>query len=200
MASNTKSQTKPSSEEAVKKAVKETPGSTTGSIAQAAGIGRSTAGKALGRLADKGELTRHKGGRDGQKLLPDRWTLTGAEMPPAPAGSMTSGSSTKPNSTKQSGTAKATKASKAKPSSSSSDDNPAAAKTNADRRLKAGGLEPLVLGYLKKNADSGPHGPAAVANALERSSGAVNNCLIRLTKAKKVRQVSDKPRRYSLAA
>jgi hypothetical protein len=35
---------------------------------------------------------------------------------------------------------------------------------------------------------------------LERSSGAVSNCLARLTDAKKVRQVSAKPRRYSIAA
>jgi len=33
-----------------------------------------------------------------------------------------------------------------------------------------------------------------------RSSGAVGNCLVRLTDAKQVRQESDKPRRYSLAA
>jgi MarR family len=67
-------------------------------------------------------------------------------------------------------------------------------------RLKPGQLEPLVLAYLEANADSGPHGPTIVAKALERSSGAVSNCLVRLTAAKKVKQVSDKPRRYSLAA
>jgi hypothetical protein len=67
-------------------------------------------------------------------------------------------------------------------------------------RLKPGQLEPLVLAYLKENADSGPHGPTTVAKALERSSGAVGNCLVRLTAANKVKQVSEKPRRYSLAA
>jgi hypothetical protein len=67
-------------------------------------------------------------------------------------------------------------------------------------RLKPGQLEPLVLAYLKENTDSGPHAPTTVANALERSSGAVGNCLVRLTAAKKVKQVSAKPRRYSLAA
>jgi len=70
---------------------------------------------------------------------------------------------------------------------------------NADR-LTAGGLDPLVLAYLKENADSGPHGPSAVAKALQRSSGAVSNCLERLTKDKKTKRVTDKPRRYSLAA
>ena len=66
--------------------------------------------------------------------------------------------------------------------------------------LKPGQLDGLVLAFLKKNADSGPHGPTAVARALERSSGAVGNCLVRLTKAKQVRQDNEKPRRYSLAA
>jgi MarR family len=66
--------------------------------------------------------------------------------------------------------------------------------------LKPGQLDGLVLAYLKRNADSGPHGPTAVARALDRSSGAVGNCLVRLTKAKQVRQDNEKPRRYSLAA
>ena len=70
----------------------------------------------------------------------------------------------------------------------------------AGEHLKPGQLDGLVLAFLKKNADSGPHGPTTVARALERSSGAVGNCLVRLTKAKQVRQDSDKPRRYSLAA
>jgi hypothetical protein len=67
-------------------------------------------------------------------------------------------------------------------------------------QLKPGELEPLVLAYLKENADSGPHGPTAVAKALERSSGAVGNCLVRLARDKRVNEVSEKPRRYSLAA
>jgi hypothetical protein len=67
-------------------------------------------------------------------------------------------------------------------------------------RLKPGQLDGLVLAYLKKNARSGPHGPTTIAKALERSSGAVGNCLVRLTRDKRVREVSEKPRRYSLAA
>lgn len=72
--------------------------------------------------------------------------------------------------------------------------------TAPDDRLKPGQLDGLVLAYLKKNADSGPHGPTTVAKALDRSSGAVGNCLVRLTRTKRVREVSEKPRRYSLAA
>jgi hypothetical protein len=66
-------------------------------------------------------------------------------------------------------------------------------------RLKPGQLEPLVLAYLKENTDTGPHGPTTVAKALERSSGAVGNCLARLARDKQVNEVSAKPRRYSLA-
>jgi hypothetical protein len=72
--------------------------------------------------------------------------------------------------------------------------------TAAGEHLKPGQLDELVLAYLKDNADSGPHGPTAVAKALVRSSGAVGNCLVRLTNAEQVRQDSEKPRRYSLAA
>lgn len=67
-------------------------------------------------------------------------------------------------------------------------------------RLKPGQLEPLVLAYLKENADSGPHGPTAIAKALQRSSGAVGNCLARLARDKRVNEISAKPRRYTLAA
>ena len=70
----------------------------------------------------------------------------------------------------------------------------------AGEHLKPGQLDGLVLAFLKKNTDSGPHGPTAVARGLDRSSGAVGNCLVRLTKAKQVRQDDEKPRRYSLAA
>jgi energy-converting hydrogenase Eha subunit E len=57
-----------------------------------------------------------------------------------------------------------------------------------------------VLAYLAENAAAGPHGPTTVAKGLNRSSGAVGNCLVRLTDAKKVKLVTEKPRRYSRAA
>jgi hypothetical protein len=55
-----------------------------------------------------------------------------------------------------------------------------------------------VLGFLD-NKDSGPHGPTHVAKALQRSSGAVGNCLERLANDKKVKLVMEKPRRYGIA-
>jgi predicted transcriptional regulator len=74
-----------------------------------------------------------------------------------------------------------------------------AAKPKTAEKLKPGQLDGLVLTFLKENADSSPHGPGAVAKALGRSGGAVQNCLVRLARAKQVREVSERPRRYSLA-
>jgi DeoR/GlpR family transcriptional regulator of sugar metabolism len=136
-------------------------------IAVSAGVGRSTAGKLLAQLESDGEVRRTEGGRDGNRRLPDLWSLTGQQ----PAAN----------------DADAKPATDGKPSGDTS-------------RLKPGELEPLVLTYLKENADSGPHGPTAVANAIERSSGAVGNCLVRLARDKRVNEVSAKPRRYSIAA
>jgi hypothetical protein len=65
-------------------------------------------------------------------------------------------------------------------------------------RLRPGQLDGLVVGFLAENVDSGPHGATGVARALKRSSGAVSNCLTRLSSTEQVRQVSEKPRLYSL--
>jgi hypothetical protein len=204
MTSKVKNDSKPSHDETVTKAVTENPGATIEGVAQRAGIARSTAGKVLGRLAETGEVARHEGGRDGRKRLPDRFTLKGVELPPAYAKHVGVGDGTKPPASKsgraksgsrngkQSASGKATRSGRASGSGGASSDKA--------ERLKAGGLEPLVVAFLKKNADSAPHGPGRVAKALGRSSGAVGNCLARLTKEKKAKQVSDKPLQYDLAA
>jgi MarR family len=166
----------PPAKQAILEVLKVEPQATVAQIAVSAGIGRSTAGKLLAQLESDGEVRRTEGGRDGARRLPDRFVLASAE----------------PKATKNS-TPKRRASAKGEPSESAKPKTP-------DDRLKPGQLDGLVLAYLKKNADSGPHGPTTVAKALERSSGAVGNCLVRLTKDKKVRQDSDKPRRYSLAA
>ncbi len=70
---------------------------------------------------------------------------------------------------------------------------------NAEKRLRTGRLDGLVLDYLQKHAGTGPLGPAAVAKGLGRSSGAIANCLARLATTGVVRQVATKPRRYGVA-
>jgi DNA-binding Lrp family transcriptional regulator len=65
-------------------------------------------------------------------------------------------------------------------------------------RLRAGELDDLVLAYLRKHREQGPLTASAIAKAIGRSSGAVANCLGRLTKAKRVRLAKRKPRSYVL--
>jgi hypothetical protein len=183
MKNNTQTTEKPASEEAALKALAANPEATAAEVATAANVGRSTASKVLARLTSSGAVRRIEGGRDGGRRLPDRFALASAE-PPADGGKPEAAEDAKPKP-----------AADGKPKAAE-DSKPKA----AGEHLKPGQLDELVLAYLKDNADSGPHGPTAVANALVRSSGAVGNCLVRLTKAEQVRQDSDKPRRYSLAA
>ena len=65
-------------------------------------------------------------------------------------------------------------------------------------RLRPGELDSLVLGYMQKHEEDGPLTASAIGKAIERSSGAVANCLLRLAKAKKVRQTKRTPRSYVL--
>ena len=56
-------------------ALADRPGATATELAQAAGIGRSTAAKLLATLADQGRVLRQPGGlKDGRRAA-DRWTL-----------------------------------------------------------------------------------------------------------------------------
>jgi DNA-binding transcriptional ArsR family regulator len=79
-----------------------------------------------------------------------------------------------------------------------SDDRPAAAGSSA-QRLRPGQLDGLVLDFVNGQGKDAVVGATAVAKALGRSAGAVGNCLARLTAAGQMRQVSERPRRYSSA-
>ena len=68
------------------------------------------------------------------------------------------------------------------------------------KRLRPGELDGLVLTYMRKHEDEWPLTASAIARGIGRSSGAIANCLARLTKAKKVRQAKRKPRAYDLQA
>jgi hypothetical protein len=160
----------PSAKQAILEALKVEPQMSIAQVAVSAGVGRSTAGKLLTELKNDGKVSRTEGGHEGKRRLPDLWSLAGQQPTAKDANTKRASSTGKPVATGE-----------------------------ADR-LKPGQLEPLVLGYLESNTDSSPHGPTEIAKALERSSGAVGNCLARLADAKKVNLVTEKPRRYSLAA
>jgi Sugar-specific transcriptional regulator TrmB len=183
MTNSKQTSAKPASEQAALKALAANPEATAAEVAAAANFGRSTASKVLARLTSSGEVRRIEGGRNGARRLPDRFALASAE-PTADGGKPKAAEDAEPRAADD-GKPKAAEDAKPKV---------------AGEHLKPGQLDELVLAYLKENADSGPHGPTTVAKALVRSSGAVGNCLVRLTNAKRVRQDSEKPRRYSLAA
>jgi hypothetical protein len=94
------------------------------------------------------------------------------------------------------------KGSKSKGSSAKS--KTASAKTAANKdggkRLSPGGLDGLVLGYLKRNRGKLPATAGTVGRGIKRSPGAIANCLGRLEKAGKVKLTNMKPREYDLAA
>jgi predicted ArsR family transcriptional regulator len=66
-------------------------------------------------------------------------------------------------------------------------------------RLGPGGLDKLVLGHLRQHKEDSPQTASAIGKAIERSSGAVANCLARLEKQGEVRLAKPKPRSYELA-
>jgi len=66
-------------------------------------------------------------------------------------------------------------------------------KTPAKKRLSPGELDGLVLAHLRKHKDDGPLSASAVAKGIDRSAGAVSNCLARLVKAGKVKQDNKSP-------
>lgn len=75
-------------------------------------------------------------------------------------------------------------------------EKPAKPKTG---RLGPGELDKHVLAYMRKHRDGAPYTASAIGKAIERSSGAVANCLGRLERQEQVRLATPKPRAYELA-
>jgi hypothetical protein len=63
--------------------------------------------------------------------------------------------------------------------------------------LRPGELDGLVLEHVR-SLDAAV-GPTAVGKALDRSAGAVANCMTRLVKAGQLKQTNKRPRRYKAA-
>jgi hypothetical protein len=61
--------------EALLAALSDRPGTSAAALAEAAGIGRSTATKVLAALGAAGKVTRSDGGRQNGRRLPDRWSF-----------------------------------------------------------------------------------------------------------------------------
>ena len=65
------------------------------------------------------------------------------------------------------------------------------------KRLHPGELDGLVLAYMAEHRDDGPLTATAIGKGIDRSAGAVANCLGRLAKDRKVRQAK-RPRAFVL--
>ena len=159
-----------SAAEALAGALADRSGATATELAQAAGIGRSTAAKLLAALAGQGRVLRQPVGlKDGRRAA-DRWTL------PAPL--PTQDSSAPPTAVPT---------------------PPAEPPATESGRLRAGQLRQLVLGCLAERPGQALS-PTTIAKTLDRSAGAVANALRVLAEQGAVTQTQPKPRRYRITA
>jgi predicted transcriptional regulator len=150
-------------------ALADRPGATATELAEAAGIGHSTAAKLLAILAGQGRVARQPGGlKDGRRAA-DRWTLPipAATQDPSPLA----------------------------PAEAAS---PAKQPPTRSGRLRAGQLRQLVLGCLAERPGQALS-PTAIAKALDRSAGAVANALQVLAGQGAVTQAQAKPRMYCIS-
>lgn len=86
----------------------------------------------------------------------------------------------------------------AKKAKTKSKKRPAKKAAAKGKRLRPGALDGLVLDYMRKHQDELPLTASAIGKGIERSSGAVANCLARLAKRREARQAKRKPRAYDL--
>jgi hypothetical protein len=156
--------------EALLGALADRPGATATELAQAAGIGRSTAAKLLATLAGQGRALRQPGGHHDGRRAADRWTLP-TPMPTQNLGAPPTAAPTPP----------------AEPPSTESG------------RLGAGQLRQLVLGCLAERPGQALS-PTTIAKTLDRSAGAVANALHVLAGQGAAVQTQPKPRRYTITA
>jgi MarR family len=156
--------------EALLGALADRPGATATELAQAAGIGRSTAAKLLATLAGQGRVLRQPGGHHDGRRAADRWTLPN----PPPTQDANTPPTVAPTP-------------------------PAEPSPTEAGRLGAGQLRQLVLGCLAERPGQALS-PTAIAKTLDRSAGAVANALRVLAGQGAVVQTQPKPRRYTITA
>lgn len=197
------------------------PASTTAQLASHAGIGSSTAGKALARWLSGGHVTRTHGAVDddgsGKRRSAGTWTITEPTAEPA----VTAADATNPDTdaTDNSGT-------RTDAATVTADDTPATTtpttapgqcspnaragktangragkprhNTNGAPKLGSGELRGQVEDHLREHP-AAEFSPVEIGNKLGRSSGAVSNALEKLTEAGVAGRTSDNPKRYQLA-
>ncbi len=201
---------------AVWEALQLKPGATTAEVAQAAGVGRSTAAKALAALETQGLAVRSPGGRREGRVLPDRWHATGT--PPAPDDEEaelhqprdeeharvpdTGPALIADRAVLEAGApdpdphGDPEEASEPQPPVEPAGPWPSAAAGRTGRRLGRGRLRQMVLDHLHAHPGQ-EFSPFAIAKALDRSAGAVANALEKLVHDGQAQRTSKAPKRYA---
>jgi hypothetical protein len=231
---------------------------TVAELALAADLGRSTTGKALVTLEERGLAVRIPGGHDGPRRTPDRWhaapatEATNGDEPSQPhadaqpetrpentpepdthdTDTPTGASETEPDTTAEPcGPAEAPQVSPPQeaepgegdcgaeedPHGEDSHDGPQATPApQADagrpaqtaepiplpgekKRLAPGALRQMVIDHLQAHRGEA-FTATKISRVIEKSSGAIANALVTLTRQGIAEQVSDRPRTYRLAA
>jgi DNA-binding MarR family transcriptional regulator len=213
--------TKAPSVEAILDALRRHPDSTAAELAEAAGIGRSTASKALAVLEAEGHATRQQSApQPGAKHAPDRWTLASQATagtaephgkpahrpepnnePPAAEQSAATpvDGADQPNDTGASRPAGAPPHHGPTIVETGRTDRLSADQPAAGSRLRPGELRSLIHTFLAKRPGQ-QLTPTRIGKELGRSAGAVGNALATMTDAGEVTQTSAKPRKYMLPA
>ncbi|PZT71574.1 hypothetical protein [Streptomyces sp. AC1-42T] len=166
------------------------PGAKAAEIALAAGIGGSTAGKALTALEGHNLAYREHGEKVGGRRTADRWyhRLVEDEAETAPEASAPAAQAAPAAEADTAAPETAPAAAKA----------PQAAKPATGTRLARGGLRQMVYEHLDAHPGDEVTAPR-LAKTLGRSAGAVANALVKLTDQGQAELVGESPRRYRLA-
>ncbi len=215
MATTGTTRAKPSSVEAILNALRQHPDATAAELAEATGIGRSTAGKTLASLEAQGRVTRQRGTSEAGKATPDRWTLVSdrdrAEPEPQPAAAEVAVDEPAATSETPAGasSAEAVPAAADTPDtgeagaavatnrSASDADQPAGEATGGGPRLRPGALRALVHAWLAQRPGQ-EFTPTRIGKELGRSAGAVGNALATMTGQGAVVQTQAKPRMFCI--
>jgi DNA-binding transcriptional ArsR family regulator len=173
------------STETITQALAATPEVTAADLAEALGIGQSTAAKRLAALEAASSVRRSPGGRVAGVRIADRWSVASTPATTAPGANEpnTDVTETAPPDAVEPVTAA---------------HEPVVA-NGGSGRLARGELGTLVREYLAARPGE-DFGPSAVGKALGRSQGAVSNSLATMAARGEVELVGDKPRRYRIAS
>ncbi|MEV5832832.1 hypothetical protein [Nocardia sp. NPDC052112] len=195
------------------------PGSTTAVLADAVGVGLSTARRLLTGWETAGVVRSHAD--PASPRAAKTWTTAGSAAPvpapdepaapepvsldpaapePADPAEEEAHADPVPDSARDTAVAAPTADEPADPApvTPAPDDDPAATEQESVVRLPAGALRGQVEDFLRDhpNQEFSPH---QIGKVLDRSSGAVHNALVKLTKDGTARQTSTAPKKFTLA-